>query len=309
MTLRRRGARDGRRERRADHSALALFSVMWALAAVWHLLGNTSWAPAWPRPAGGRAPASCSGARARSAPLALLAVAGLVTVWGEAPVLGNHWLLAGFVNLAILAGRGRRGDPGAVGRRGGPGQPAAPGRPPLPARLLRFARSPSSTPRSSTGRRAARVHYFRESTDSLGLARLQLDGAAWLQWVVIVGDGGRRAVHPGAAAPAGHPGPRRGAGPRLPRHPRHRPHPPVLRLLRHARGAVRAVPAARPARGSRSGSGRCGPGWRSSTSASRRRPRRAGRGARGGRQAVALDLLDADTRFDLGWWPWQLCVV
>ena len=37
--------RTGRRSSQAD--ALAVFAVMWALAAVWHLLGNTGGAPGW----------------------------------------------------------------------------------------------------------------------------------------------------------------------------------------------------------------------------------------------------------------------
>ena len=39
------GERTGRRSSQAD--ALAVFAVMWALAAVWHLLGNTGGAPGW----------------------------------------------------------------------------------------------------------------------------------------------------------------------------------------------------------------------------------------------------------------------
>ncbi|MBV8540827.1 MAG: hypothetical protein JO364_07250 [Pseudonocardiales bacterium] len=35
-------------------------------------------------------------------PLMLVAVLGLVTAWQEAPILGNHWLLVAFVDLALL---------------------------------------------------------------------------------------------------------------------------------------------------------------------------------------------------------------
>ena len=53
-------------------------------------------------PAGGRAPARCCGDPVEVGPLAVLAVGGVVTMWSEAPVLGNHWLLAALVDLALL---------------------------------------------------------------------------------------------------------------------------------------------------------------------------------------------------------------
>ena len=46
MTSLQRAARDVD-ERRDDHPALALFAVMWALAAAWHLLGNTFVESSW----------------------------------------------------------------------------------------------------------------------------------------------------------------------------------------------------------------------------------------------------------------------
>jgi hypothetical protein len=95
-----RREREDRRSSQVD--ALALFSVLWALAAVWHLLGNPLTAPGWAQAllAGGVALVLLQ--PGAPLPLAALAAAGLVVMWEEAPVLGNHWLLAGFVNLAIL---------------------------------------------------------------------------------------------------------------------------------------------------------------------------------------------------------------
>lgn len=103
--------RDDRRSTQVD--ALALFSVLWALAAVWHLLGNPLAAPGWAQALLAAGVALVLLQPGHPFPLAALAAAGLVTLWEEAPVLGNHWLLAGFVNLAVLsavaAGRVRRG--------------------------------------------------------------------------------------------------------------------------------------------------------------------------------------------------------
>src|SRR3546814_2195301 len=102
--------------RSAEVDLLGVFAVLWALAAIWHLLGATTSSPAWAQAlltAGVAAVLLRPGA---VAPLALLAVGGLVTMWEEAPVLGNHWLLAGCVNLVILmavlvaAARRRFGD-------------------------------------------------------------------------------------------------------------------------------------------------------------------------------------------------------
>jgi hypothetical protein len=173
--------------RRTEVDALPLFSVLWALAAVWHLLGNPTlaWGP-------------IQAALAVSAglvllrpgtvgPLAILAVAGIATMWSEAPLLGNHWLLAALVDAALLlavvvgVARRRPGDATDLADRF------------LPvARLCvlgfyvfaAFAKLNSAFFDRSV---SCATFYFRESTDSIGLSALQLDGAASLEWAVIVG--------------------------------------------------------------------------------------------------------------------------
>lgn len=170
-----------------DHAGLALFSVMWALAAVWHLLGNPLVAPGGVQAVLAIAAGLVLARPGSVVPLTVLALAGLLTVWAEAPLLGNHWLLAGFVNLAIVlavttgAVRRRWNDPAELATRLFPA-----------ARLCllafyafaSFAKVNSGFFDRST---SCAVFYFGESTDSLGLTALQLDGAAWLQWAVIVG--------------------------------------------------------------------------------------------------------------------------
>jgi hypothetical protein len=177
--------RTGRRSSQAD--ALALFSVMWALAAVWHLLGNTTGAPAWAQAilvVGAGLVLLQPGA---PVPLAVLALGGVVTVWEEAPFLGNHWLLAGMVDLAILlavgvgAARRRLDDRGDLAVRL------------LPAARLCllgfyvFAAFAKLNSAFFDREVSCAVFYFRESTDSLGLGGLQLGGAPWVEHTVIVG--------------------------------------------------------------------------------------------------------------------------
>lgn len=90
---------------------LTLFASLWAVAALFHVLG----------PSGAAIgvfgnPTVLSLAHvllaisaiwllvrpARDLPLMLLAVIGLITAWLEMPTLGNHWLVAAFVDLALL---------------------------------------------------------------------------------------------------------------------------------------------------------------------------------------------------------------
>ena len=100
-------------ERRRD--LWAFFALTWAAAVLFHLAGNTRLAPEWGRASLGLA-ALLVLSRPRNPWLALpLSAAVVVNVWLEAPILGNHWLLHGFVAVlvagAVILGRG---DPDAV---------------------------------------------------------------------------------------------------------------------------------------------------------------------------------------------------
>ncbi|MGH3708626.1 MAG: hypothetical protein ACRDRQ_11090 [Pseudonocardiaceae bacterium] len=88
-----------------------LFAFLWAVAALFHVLGPS-----------GRAVQIFSDPTtlgishallamcalwlllrpARDLPLVLVVVLGLITAWQEAPVLGNHWLVVALVDLALL---------------------------------------------------------------------------------------------------------------------------------------------------------------------------------------------------------------
>jgi hypothetical protein len=92
-------------------TTLTLFASLWAVAALFHVLGPSGAAvevfgnptvlglthvllaicAIWllVRPA-------------RNLPLMMVAVIGLITAWQEAPMLGNHWLVVAFVDLALL---------------------------------------------------------------------------------------------------------------------------------------------------------------------------------------------------------------
>ena len=168
--------------------AVALFAVMWALAALWHLLGNTLVGSGWSH-------------------VAVVVAVGAV-LWrpgaiGSAgrPVGGQprHGLGGGAGPRQPLAARGD-GGPRHPPRGGGRRAQATRERTDatfadrvFPAARLcllgfyafaSFAKLNSAFFDRST---SCAVFYFNESTDSLGLAGLQLDGAAWLQWSVIVG--------------------------------------------------------------------------------------------------------------------------
>lgn len=180
---------DGSRRSR-DHPGVALFSVLWALAAVWHVLGNTGGSQDWAHLLLVLAAGWVLGRPGEVRALGALALAGLLTVWDEAPVLGNHWLLVGLVDLAILLSIGV----GALRR-----QPWHRGD--LAIRLFpaarlcllgfyAFAAFAKLNAAFFDRRVSCAVFFFEESTASLGLGGLQLDGAAWLQHAVIVGTAG-----------------------------------------------------------------------------------------------------------------------
>jgi hypothetical protein len=173
--------------RAAQVDTLGLFSVLWALAAVWHLLGNTQTAPAWAQVVLTVGVAVVLLRPGSPFPLALLATGGLVTMWEEAPLLGNHWLLAGFVNLGILMAV----LTGVVRRRPHDRIDLADRLFPV-ARLsllgfYAFAAFAKLNTAFFDRSVSCATFYFRESTDSLGLRALQLDGAAWLEHGVIYG--------------------------------------------------------------------------------------------------------------------------
>jgi hypothetical protein len=177
-------------ERRAGRTtqgdALALFTVMWALAAVWHLLGNPNGAPVWAQAVLVAGVGAVLLRPGDPVPLGLLALGGLLTMWEEAPELGNHWLLAGFVNLAILGAVGA----GILRRRPRERIDLA-NRLLPPARLCLlgfygFAAFSKLNEDFFDRSVSCATFYFTESTDSLGLTRLQLGGAAWLETAVIV---------------------------------------------------------------------------------------------------------------------------
>jgi hypothetical protein len=173
--------------RRTEVDALPLFSVLWALAAVWHLLGNPLTASS------GAQLLLLVGAGlvlwrpGTVGPLVVLAVGGVVTMWSEAPVLGNHWMLAALVDLALLLAvavavvRRRWDDATDLADRF------------LPVArwcLLGFYFFASFAKLNSAffdRTVSCAVFYFRESTDSLGLSGLQMGGATGLEWALMVG--------------------------------------------------------------------------------------------------------------------------
>jgi hypothetical protein len=178
---------DTPRPARGAVDRLALFSVLWALAHAWHVIGNPTLAPGWAQALLGLTIGLVLLHPGQVVPLVAMAAVGLVMVWLEAPFLGNHWLLVGFVDLVVRARRRRRRPFAAVRSTGPTGHPGA-----GPAARLcllgfyafaAFAKLNSGFFDRSV---SCAVFFFRESTESIGLAGLQLGGAAWLERTVIV---------------------------------------------------------------------------------------------------------------------------
>lgn len=90
-----------------------LFATMWAVAVLFHVLSGPMRFQAVP-PTGLGLVLLALGltavavlARPRDLRLLIvLAALQVLSVWFEAPMLGNHWLIAGFVDLALLAAAG-----------------------------------------------------------------------------------------------------------------------------------------------------------------------------------------------------------
>ncbi len=79
------------------------FAVLWAVSVLLHLAGNTRLAPAPVQALVGGAAVAVLATGGRRTAAAGLAVAVVVGVWAEAPVLANHWLLHGLLALLVLA--------------------------------------------------------------------------------------------------------------------------------------------------------------------------------------------------------------
>lgn len=88
-----------------------LFAVTWGASILFHLAGNPRLAPEWGRAVIGACALVLLVLARRPWAALPAAVAVLAGVWLEAPALGNHWLLQGFLALivigAVLSGRGR----------------------------------------------------------------------------------------------------------------------------------------------------------------------------------------------------------
>jgi hypothetical protein len=172
------------RERVADR--LVLFSVLWALAHGFHVVGNPSLAPGWAQALLALTIGLVLLHPGHVGPLAAMAAVGVAMVWLEAPLLANHWLLVGFVDLAILVAVGV----GLARRR--PLDRADLAQRALPAARLcllgfyAFAAFAKLNAGFFDRSVSCAVYFFRESTESIGLSGLQLGGAAWLEHTVIV---------------------------------------------------------------------------------------------------------------------------
>jgi hypothetical protein len=166
---------------------IALFGVLWAIAALLHLLAVGPDAPAWVQAAlalGAGLALSWPGA---VLPLTVLAGAGVATAWSEAPDLAEHWLLVALVDVAILVSVAV----GALRRRFADRVDLAERLFPTARLCLLGAYAFAAFAKLNDGfldrRVSCAVVRFRDATSSLGLESLQLDGTAWLERAVILG--------------------------------------------------------------------------------------------------------------------------
>jgi hypothetical protein len=96
--------------RAASPATWKVFSVFWAFAAIFHLLDAAQFAGLFTNPKPSdiiEAVVACAALLILANPghlgaFTVLAVATPISAWIEAPVLGNHWLLEAFVDLAFL---------------------------------------------------------------------------------------------------------------------------------------------------------------------------------------------------------------
>lgn len=90
--------------------AFTLFASLWAVAALFHILASGAAVQVFSNPTTLGVShvllAVCAiwllVRPAHDLPLMLVAILGLITAWQEAPLLGNHWLVVAFVDLALL---------------------------------------------------------------------------------------------------------------------------------------------------------------------------------------------------------------
>jgi hypothetical protein len=94
-----------------EDNTLTLFAFLWGVAAMFHVIGPSGAATQiFSHPTGlgfshvllALSAIWLSSRPRHNSPLIMVAILGLITAWQEAPILGNHWLLAAFVDIVLL---------------------------------------------------------------------------------------------------------------------------------------------------------------------------------------------------------------
>ena len=91
-------------------ATLRIFTVLWAVAAIFHLISSYNAIGFITTPTPDTTVHALVGVAAlwllvrpgHLLAMSALAVVSVISVWFEAPVMGNHWVLAGFIDLAFL---------------------------------------------------------------------------------------------------------------------------------------------------------------------------------------------------------------
>ncbi|MGQ0679288.1 MAG: hypothetical protein ACT4OM_06515 [Actinomycetota bacterium] len=173
---------------------LELFSLLWGAAAVFHVLGPSGRAYGalpFPAPLAAAQILLCVAGvwlvvrPGRTAALLAVALLGFATAWLEAPLLGNHWLLAVFVNLglilALLVNLRRRVDGQGVA---GAFLPLARASLIIFYSFAAFAKLNSAFFNTAT---SCSTFFFDETASSLGLTLPATVGAGGLARLIPIG--------------------------------------------------------------------------------------------------------------------------
>lgn len=152
-------------------AAYRLFAVMWAFAVAFHVVGNAGLGSPLVQAQLAVGVAATLLWPDHLLPLAVLCTGVLASVWDEAPILGNHWLLGGLVAIALLQSAVTVGDPAAAWPRFAPA-----------ARLTvlvfyTFAAFSKLNAGYFDPTVSCAVFYFRQSVESFGIVLDSLPGA------------------------------------------------------------------------------------------------------------------------------------
>ena len=184
-------SRDGALANGAATDVLWVFSVLWALAAWFHQMGNARGAADVPHLLLVAAIVAVLARPGRLVPLVALSATGFWTAWTEAPMLSNHWTLFSLVNLGLLgslaATRLRTPSGGTASFEARFASNFLPVARTVLLAFYLFAAFAKLNSAFFDRTVSCAVYFFDESMTSIGLGGLGLQDQTAIQTIVIVG--------------------------------------------------------------------------------------------------------------------------